>query len=187
VPQSLPSSDADVEARAQARAVEAIGRADLVIVAVEADAESYDGLDELLALVAAPYVAAVTKCDRADPGRARAALASCGTPAEAIVATSAVTGAGLDELREALVRAVEGGAVDREAVGPVVTARHRAALEQAVAALARAARVARRPGGAGELVAVELQGALDALGTISGRHATADVLGDIFSRFCIGK
>jgi tRNA U34 5-carboxymethylaminomethyl modifying GTPase MnmE/TrmE len=34
---------------------------------------------------------------------------------------------------------------------------------------------------------VELREALDALGTITGRQADADVLGEIFARFCIGK
>jgi tRNA modification GTPase len=77
--------------------------------------------------------------------------------------------------------------VDRQAAGPVVTARHRAGLERAVGALGRAARQARRGGGAGELVAVELRETLDALGAILGRQVGADVLEAIFSRFCIGK
>ena len=119
-----------------------------------------------------------------------------------IVATSAVTGQGIEALRAALVRAVEAGAVDRQAAGPVVTARHRAAMEQAAGALARAAHEARRPfdhaqgglsdveardGGAPEIVALELREALDSLGAILGRHVGEDLLGTIFSRFCIGK
>jgi len=69
----------------------------------------------------------------------------------------------------------------------VLAARHRTALEQAVVALARAGRVARRGCEAGELVAVELRESLDALSVIIGRKADADVLGSIFGRFCIGK
>ncbi|HUU30946.1 MAG TPA: hypothetical protein VMY69_02465, partial [Phycisphaerae bacterium] len=163
--------------------------------------------DELLALVAAPMVVAVTKCDllalseaegptgqaglaSAHTGRtadrARAYLAKHQVRAE-VVATSAVTGEGLEALRAALVRAVEGGTVDREAAGPVVTARHRAALGQAVAALARAGRLMRRAVAAGELAAVELRESLEALETVAGRGADRDVLDEIFSRFCIGK
>jgi tRNA modification GTPase len=174
----------DIADKARAKALEAIGRADLVIVAVEATAEAYDDIDDLLFLVAAPTVVVITKCDLAPPDRARAAATAA---AEAIVPTSAATGQGIDELRAALVRAVEGGAVDREAVGLVMTARHRAAMEQAAGALTRAVRVARRPDGAGELVAVELREALEALGSITGRQAAADVLDEIFARFCIGK
>ena len=40
---------------------------------------------------------------------------------------------------------------------------------------------------AGELVAEELRAAQDALGEITGSFATEDLLGEIFSSFCIGK
>jgi tRNA modification GTPase len=131
-------------------------------------------------------VVAITKCDLAPADRARAWLAGRDTGGAEVVATSAVTGEGLDDLRGALVRAVAGGAVDRQASGPVVAARHRAALERAAVALARGARQARR-GAAAELVAEELREAIDGLGAILGRGAGTDVLDLIFSRFCIGK
>jgi len=180
-----PAAD-ELAGQARAKALEAIGRADLVILALDAGAPCDAGAEELVALVASPMVAAITKCDLAPPDRARAWLAAGGIGAE-VIPTSAVTGEGIEALRAALVRAVAGGAVDREAVGPVVTARHRAALEQAAAALARAGRVARRGGTAGELVAVELREALETLGTITGQEADGDVLGEIFARFCVGK
>jgi len=188
----------DPDAKAQAKALEAIGRADLVLLALDATAPSYERMEELLGLIAAPMVVAVTKCDLAPPGRALAWLAGVlggATPASRrglvaggfeAVATSAVTGEGIDALRAALVRAVEGGSVDRQAAGPVMAARHRAALEQAAVALARAAELARRAAG-GELVALELRESLHALGAIVGEGVDRDVLDLIFSRFCIGK
>jgi len=188
-----PAAD-ELSAKARAKALEALGRADLVLLVLEATAPSYEGTDEVLSLVATPLVVAVTKCDLApaDPcytgpvqGRAMGYLAARGLRAEAI-ATSAVTGQGIAALREALRRAVEGGAVDRQAVGPVVTARHRAAMERTAGALARASRLARR-GESGELVALELHEALDSLGAILGRKVDGDVLAEIFSQFCIGK
>ncbi|MGB2997693.1 MAG: tRNA uridine-5-carboxymethylaminomethyl(34) synthesis GTPase MnmE, partial [Phycisphaerae bacterium] len=51
----------------------------------------------------------------------------------------------------------------------------------------RAERLARQGEGAGELVALELREALDALGGILGCGADDGVLQRIFSRFCIGK
>ena len=175
----------ELAGKARAKALEALERADLVILALDATSPDYERTRDLLALLAAPLVVAVTKCDLESPARARAWLEARGLGAETI-ATSAVTGEGLGALRTALVRAVEGGAVDREAGGPVVTARHRSAMEGAAAALGRAERVARESG-EGELVALELREALSALGGILGREADAGVLERIFARFCVGK
>ncbi|HUS44953.1 MAG TPA: tRNA modification GTPase [Phycisphaerae bacterium] len=176
----------ELAGKVRAKALEAIGRADLVLLCLDATASDYERTGDLLALVTAPMVVAVTKCDLALPDGARAYLAARGVMAEAI-ATSAVTGEGFGALRAALVRAVTGGSVDREAAGPVVTARHRMALEHAAMALARAERLARQGEGTGELVALELREALDALGGILGCGADDGVLQRIFSRFCIGK
>ena len=178
-------AEGGVARKARAKTLEALARADLVLLALEATAASYEPMDEVLALVAAPMVVAVTKCDLASAARARAWLKGRGLEAE-VVETSAVTGEGIEALRGALARAVEGGTVDREAAGPVVTARTRAAMERAAGALGRAGRLARRDDG-GELMAVELNEALDALGVVAGRRTPEDVLAAIFATFCIGK
>jgi tRNA modification GTPase len=175
----------ELAGKARAKAIEAIGRADLVLLCLDATVPSYERMDEVLGLVAAPMVAAVTKCDLAGPERASAYLESRGVQAEA-VATSALTGQGVGRLREALARAVAGGTVDREPAGPVMGARHRSALEESAKALGRAERLGRRGAGA-ELVALELREALAALGAIVGRDAGGEVLERIFSRFCVGK
>ena len=175
----------ELAGKARAKALEALERADLVLLALDATSPDYERTRDLVALLAAPMVVAVTKCDLESPARARAWLESRGLGAETI-ATSAVTGEGLGALRAALVRAVKGGAVDREASGPVVTARHRSAMEEAAGALGRAERVARESG-EGELVALELREAQAALGGILGREADAGVLERIFARFCVGK
>jgi len=175
----------ELAGKARAKALEALERADLVVLALDATSPDYERTRDLLALLAAPLVVAVTKCDLESPARARAWLEARSLGAETI-ATSAVTGEGLGALRAALGRAVKGGAVDREASGPVVTARHRSAMEEAAGALGRAERVARESG-EGELVALELREALAALGGILGREADAGVLDRIFARFCVGK
>jgi len=175
----------ELAGKARAKALEALERADLVLLALDATSPDYERTRDLVALLAAPMVVAVTKCDLESPARARAWLEARGLGAETI-ATSAVTGEGLGALRAALVRAVKGGAVDREASGPVVTARHRSAMEEAAGALGRAERLARE-GGEGELVALELREAQAALGGILGRETDAGVLERIFARFCVGK
>ncbi|WP_375201780.1 tRNA uridine-5-carboxymethylaminomethyl(34) synthesis GTPase MnmE [Hyphococcus sp.] len=98
------------------------------------------------------------------------------------LAISAKTGAGMAALLHALTdKAAEGAKTD----GPALTrARHIAAVEEALAALTRAeAKIASAP----ELAAEDARLAARALGKITGAVGVEDVLGEIFSSFCIGK
>ena len=94
---------------------------------------------------------------------------------------SATTGAGLDLLKQALLRlagwqpAGEGAFLARR--------RHMQALQETLAHLQRAAQL----GGQLELQAEELRLAQEDLGAITGEHTPDDLLGEIFSRFCVGK
>jgi tRNA modification GTPase len=97
---------------------------------------------------------------------------------------SALTGEGLDALRTHLrTRAgVEGlgeGAF-------VARRRHLDALERGLAQLERA-RAALATGGGAELAALDLHSAQQAFATITGEVTQDDLLGRIFSSFCIGK
>jgi tRNA modification GTPase len=101
------------------------------------------------------------------------------------ISTSAVTGAGLAELRSAIseaLRAREAGEGSLSSTG----ARCRGSLARAAAALASAARSSLERGG-DELVAFDLRLAVDELGCVVGAVVTDDILDRIFSRFCIGK
>ncbi len=97
---------------------------------------------------------------------------------------SARTGAGLDALREHL-KAVMGYA-GAEEDGFIARRRHLDALARARAHL-DAGREALRSQRAGELLAEELRLAQQALGEITGEFTPDDLLGRIFSTFCIGK
>lgn len=95
---------------------------------------------------------------------------------------SAKYGIGLEDLRKVLVSLVG----DVPADGVLVTnARHAAALRDAAASL-RAVRsgLDALPG---DLLAEDLRAALASLGSITGEICPEEVLGAIFSRFCIGK
>jgi len=86
---------------------------------------------------------------------------------------------------EALVAALTEAVGASGADGPALTrARHVAAVEEALAALSRAEiNIARAP----ELAAEDARLAARALGKITGAVGVEDVLGEIFSSFCIGK
>ena len=112
-----------------------------------------------------------------------------GLPAKAAsrVRVSALTGSGIDDLKRMLVEACGflpgSGAAGRLLITNV---RQKDALLKAQAALARAGRCAESEGEIAFL-AFELRDALRYLGEITGETCDADVLDEIFSRFCIGK
>ena len=76
---------------------------------------------------------------------------------------------------------------EASAATPLVTsARHEAALRRAgeTVAAARATLAAMLPA---ELIAVDVHGALQSLGEITGETAREEIIAGIFAQFCIGK
>jgi tRNA modification GTPase len=98
---------------------------------------------------------------------------------------SAHTGQGLAELRRALLEQA-GWQAPPEGLF-IARARHVQALGRTAEHLAIARSHAVRADGALDLLAEELRLAHDALGDITGAFTADDLLGEIFSRFCIGK
>ncbi len=99
---------------------------------------------------------------------------------------SAKTGHGLNGLKTALV--AEQKKIFSDGSQAVVTsARHFAALSAAAEELGGLGSVMKKPGPPLELAAENLRGALAALADILGETTTEEVLGNIFSHFCVGK
>ncbi len=101
-----------------------------------------------------------------------------------VLRISAKSGAGLDALRAHLKQSMGYETTDGGAF--LARRRHLDALRRAADALqeGRAQLVEQR---AGELLAEELRAAQQALGEITGEVSSEDLLGEIFSSFCIGK
>jgi tRNA modification GTPase len=97
------------------------------------------------------------------------------------VLVSAITGEGIAELRERLLEAV--GWRDQEGGVFVARERHVRSLTQAQTHLDQARAVLTQS----ELFAEELRLAQRALNEVTGEFTSDDLLGEIFSRFCIGK
>ncbi len=164
----LRSSEDPVERLGVERTRRELERADLVVVVFEAG-ESHAPLEDLPEGVAQLEV--YNKLD----------LVPNFVAPEGALAVSAKTGAGIDALRTAFLRSA-GAASAGESVF-LARERHLRALQQAASHLASAEREIRR----WEIFAEELRLAQRALSAITGEFTADDLLGEIFSRFCIGK
>jgi tRNA modification GTPase len=163
------SSD-QIERDMQQRAVRELESADvLVLVHDRSSAEAP------LSLARRPDLTVLSKSDLPERG----AAAAEGMP------ISARTGEQMNALRSKLDELAFGAPTSAPAAALALNARHLQSIAAARDALNRAAELA-RAGGA-ELIALELREALDELGRILGRVSPDDLLGRIFSAFCIGK
>lgn len=102
------------------------------------------------------------------------------------VPVSALTGAGLEELRALVAGIADSFQVNTGEDLIAINARHAHALNQARQCLAQAT-ANLRAAGSTELAASDLRGALDAFGQISGKIDNEQVLDRLFASFCIGK
>ena len=99
---------------------------------------------------------------------------------------SAITGSGLEELKDHLSAIIWEGQVQSENLEIAISARHQTALMRADDGLQRSEQ-ALSMGESLELIAMDLRISVEAIGEIVGRTSTEDLLDKIFSQFCIGK
>lgn len=172
----LRATGDEVESIGIERARKAIASADVVLAVTDARARSKGG-PSLDPVECEPRrsatISVVNKIDLtgAVPGRTGDTIN-----------VSALTGTGIDDLKR---RIAEIGGIAPTEGAYLARRRHLEALEAARACAQRA--LGRTQEGAGELAAEELRLAHEALGSIVGVTTTDELLGDIFSAFCIGK
>jgi len=173
----LRDSTDPVERIGIARTWSAIEQADLAVLVIDASKGETQADQAILQRLPKNLkrLRAYNKCDLAGwaPGRRQ--------QVESSVVLSAKTGAGLAEFQQAVAEAI-GWQGDVEGVF-MARARHLEALRAAQAKLAYAGEQGARQ----ELFAEELRRAHEALMSITGVVTADDLLGEIFSRFCIGK
>jgi tRNA modification GTPase len=151
-----------------------VAAADLVLLCVEADREATS--DERRLLGERPSLLVRSKADlspETDDGEG--------------LRVSAITGAGLDRLREAIAERLFGAAGGYADLEPMLSReRHRAGLTRAAAGLDAALPELAR-GGDPVLAAHHLRDAGAALEELIGLVHPDEVLGRVFARFCVGK
>ena len=195
----LRDSDDEVEKIGIARAWEEIAAADAVLFLhdlTRTDQPDYAAADAAIAATLAerlpggiPVIDVWNKTDSAGvpgPGPSPvAALPGGAGAAQASIRLSARTGDGLDALRSRLLQ-LAGWQSAAEGIY-IARARHIAALRAVDGHLMEAAAQLHASGPALDLLAEELRLAQQALNAITGEFTSDDLLGVIFSSFCIGK
>jgi len=169
-----------VEAEGMARSKQAYATADLTLVVLDRSQALCE--DDRRVIAQTIDINRLIVLNKADLPTAEGAEETPGA-----VSVSAVTGAGLDELRRRIGESLD---VDLLADRPAITnVRHIALVQRAHEALTRARSAALSDGGAlpEEFVLADLQEARMALEQVNGQRTSDDVLAHIFSRFCIGK
>ena len=170
----------EVECIGIGRSWQAIGEADAVVFLHDLSrtgSVDYDVAEAQIAAQLPPGVPVLQVWNKAD-------IPGVSLPADGI-ALSARTGQGLDSLRLALLQQAGWQAAPEGLY--IARTRHVEALRRARAHLASAQAHAAARDAALDLLAEELRLAHRAVGEITGQFSNEDLLGAIFSRFCIGK
>lgn len=96
-------------------------------------------------------------------------------------------GMGMEDLHKAIMDALHLNRSQISNASIAINARHEKSLKRAEAALDKALTLLQEHSWNPELASIDLRDSLDALGEIPGKLDTEDLLGEIFSQFCIGK
>jgi tRNA modification GTPase len=166
-----------IDSIAQQFRSEQIQRADLVLWCTAADAAPVDRSELGHPGDSQGILQILTRCDLSGPDVSKHSNE---------LRVSSVTGAGLPELRDAIVRALSQDRTGSRQLISSTAARSRGSLQRARSATILATEAAEQLLG-NELVSLEIREILESLGEVVGAVYTDDILDRIFSRFCIGK
>ncbi len=178
-----------IEAEGVRRARKQAERADVLVVVV--DSTEGEELDEELAELMLPgrTLVVMSKADRVEMDfPAQVKVGEVGHP---VVAANLTEPEALRRILPLLTRMVAdvGGEATESAL--LTRQRHKAAVEQALQSLGHAlacmARAGKSDGSVAELAAQDLRDAASAIGSVTGRTGSEDVLDVVFSTFCVGK
>ena len=186
----IRETDDPLESMGIERTYDRIGKAAVVLLVADArdDAEEISALYAGIPLRAEQrLIIVLNKCDRLDAQELASKQATLreriSVPVEWL---SAKFETHLDGLLRSLRESVRTDDLDNAGATVVFNARHHEALLHASESLARA-RQGIEEGLPGDLLSQDIREVLHHLGTITGEITTNDILGSIFSRFCVGK
>ncbi len=168
------------------RSRRAANAADLVLLTIDASAGWTEGDQEIYEKVQhRPLIIVINKIDLVEESE-RTTLQSKIQNHKSKIVTAAAQNQGIDALETAILEIVQSGKVQAADMDLAINQRQAAALTQAKMSLEQVqATIAQQfPL---DFWTIDLRGAIQALGEITGEEVTESVLERIFSRFCIGK
>jgi tRNA modification GTPase len=187
----LPKED-KIETKGIERTKLKLENADIVLAVAEATdspaalAEFADSISGLTGSSGAKIILVINKSDLISLKHAgtltKKISARCSIP---VVFVSAKNTSGIEELKECLTASIETGRLNSPQY-IVTNARHYEALKNVSSSLQRTLE-GFRDGIPTVLIATDVRQAIYYLGLITGRITPDDILGEIFSKFCIGK
>ncbi|MGZ4787209.1 MAG: tRNA uridine-5-carboxymethylaminomethyl(34) synthesis GTPase MnmE [Terriglobales bacterium] len=163
------------------KSMEALADADMVLVVLDASHAIHPEDEELLRQV--EQRTALVVMNKAD---------LCATdipvrpPSQQAIRTSAVSGAGIDELRNEILRRISGEQGSQPEAGFLTSMRQASLVSQSTSSL-EAAESSTRAQVPHEMILLDLYGALRQLDELTGATTADDILNLIFGSFCIGK
>ena len=188
----LRHTDNEIEVKGVARTMAKLEKADVVLAMAEAtdkpdDAAGFAGsVADMVKGSDARIILVINKSDlitRKAADEMKKELAEL--TRLPVVFVSAVKGSGIENLKKHLIASVETGSLESPQY-IVTNARHYEALRNVSASLQRVLD-GFRDGIPTVLIATDVRQAIYHLGLITGRITPDDILGEIFSKFCIGK
>jgi tRNA modification GTPase len=174
----LRESTDEAESIGIAKSREAMAEADVVLLVVDATAAIHQEDEAAIAALATrPFLIVLNKQDLVPPVN----LFTLDT--YPVLKTSALTGAGISELRRTILSLLTGQTPTSE-TALITNLRQQRAVSAALAALGRVQQAEAIPH---EIILLDLYEALQALDALTGTTTSDDILNLIFSKFCIGK
>lgn len=164
-----------IEAEGIRRSQQKIGQADLVLFVLDGSRPWEDSDTRVQELIGGRRT--LFLLNKSD-------LPSVLPPPSPALRVSAKTGEGLEELKRAMAGLFVKDTQGEEVV--LTNLRHRTALQKGWEALTQVEQGARESRTL-ELLAADLTVAMNALGEVTGEVTNEEILGEIFSKFCIGK
>ncbi|MEH1912682.1 MAG: tRNA uridine-5-carboxymethylaminomethyl(34) synthesis GTPase MnmE [Nostoc sp.] len=168
------------------RSRRAANAADLVLLTIDASAGWTEGDREIYEQVQhRPLILVINKIDLVEESERKTLQSKIQNPKSKIV-TAAAQNQGIDALETAILEIVQAGKVQAADMDLAINQRQAAALTQAKISLEQVqATIAQQL--PLDFWTIDLRGAVQALGEITGEEVTESVLDRIFSKFCIGK